>query len=165
VKTVYIWTDGGNCGANPGPGGYAAILKVGPHEKEISGGFTRTTNNRMELYAAIAGLEALKPGQTVVVQSDSQYVVNGIAKGWAAKWKRNRWTPNPAQSKVGWKKTPNWDLWDRLLAACERHTVTFTWVRGHAGNPLNERCDRMAGKAARGLSLGHDTGYWTPDRP
>ncbi|MBD3343649.1 MAG: ribonuclease HI [Chitinivibrionales bacterium] len=137
MKKVYLYTDGA-CSGNPGPGGYGAILKHGSREKEFSQGYSNTTNNRMELMAVIAGLEALKESCEVHVVSDSQYVVNAMNKGWAARWRANGWRRNKKE------KALNPDLWDRLLSLSEKHTVTFEWVRGHQGHPENERCDRLA---------------------
>lgn len=140
-KTVELFTDGA-CLGNPGPGGYGAILRFAGREKELSEGFESTTNNRMELLAAITGLKSLKEKCNVVLYSDSQYLINGIQKGWAAKWRAN-----------GWKKadkTPalNTDLWEELLTLIEYHHVTLNWVKGHAGHPENERCDALAVAAA-----------------
>jgi len=144
-----VFTDGGNCGSNPGPGGYAAIVRYAGLEQVVTGGFARTTNNRMELMAAIAGLEALPYGVRVSVVSDSQYVVNGFQ--WSAKWARRGW-----RSKTG--PVANVDLWQRLLAACANRMVDFQWTRGHVGHPENERCDALAGEAAREATE-IDSGY------
>jgi ribonuclease HI len=152
ARPVLIHTDGA-CLGNPGPGGYGAILHCDGHEKEFSGGFKLTTNNRMEILGVIVALEALvKPSQVKVV-TDSLYVRDAIEKRWLANWKRN-----------GWKtaaKTPvkNRDLWERLDGLLARHKVTFTWVRGHMGHPENERCDALATGAAQGRGLPEDTGY------
>lgn len=137
MKSVNIYTDG-SCKSNPGPGGWAAVLVYGKTEKEISGGAADTTNNRMELTAVISALKLLKEPCLVTVTTDSKYVSDGITKGWAASWKAH-----------GWKKTDkspalNPELWDELLALCETHTVSFEWVKGHAGHPYNERCDALA---------------------
>ena len=134
---VEIFTDGA-CSGNPGPGGYGAILRYKGREKEISGGEAHTTNNRMELTAVIKALEALKFPCHVTITTDSKYVSEAITQGWAQGWK-----------KRGWKKsngTPalNPDLWEQLLALLEVHTVKFNWIKGHAGHPENERCDRLA---------------------
>ena len=136
-KQVFIFTDGA-CSGNPGPGGYGAILRYGNTEKEICGGAAETTNNRMELLGAIEALKALKQPCNVTLYTDSQYVANGITKGWAEKWRSSGWMRN--------KKEPaaNADLWQALLTALEPHTVEIKWVRGHAGHPENERCDRLA---------------------
>lgn len=136
-KHVEIFTDGA-CSGNPGPGGYGAILRYNGMEKELSGGEHETTNNRMELLGAITALRALKEPCRVTLYTDSQYVTNGINKGWAEKWKQNGWMRN--------KKEPalNPDLWDALLGELQRHEVELVWVRGHAGHPENERCDRLA---------------------
>jgi ribonuclease HI len=151
-KNVTIYTDGG-CSPNPGPGGYGVVLLYEKHRREFSGGYRRTTNNRMELLAAIHGLEALKEPCQVRVFSDSQYVVNGIMKGWARRWKANGWRRN----REGFAE--NRDLWERLLKLCETHRVRFEWLRGHAGHKENECCDRLAGRAARFPDLPVDTGY------
>ena len=153
-KQIDIYTDGA-CQGNPGPGGYGVVLLSGSHRKELSGGYRLTTNNRMELLAAIEGLEALKERCDVTLYSDSQYVVNSITKGWAEKWKANGWRRNKKDDAV------NPDLWDRLLKACELHDVDFRWVRGHTGNKENERCDRLAVEAAKGKDLPADLVYET----
>lgn len=141
MKQIEIFTDGA-CSGNPGPGGYGAILRYGKHEKEISQGFAETTNNRMELTAAIEALKLLKEPCEVTLFTDSQYLVNGINKGWAKKWKTNGWMRNKQE------KALNPELWDQLLTLCERHKITFVWLKGHAGHPENERCDRLAVAAA-----------------
>ncbi len=129
---VDLFTDGAAKG-NPGPGGYGAILRSGTHEKELSGGFYHTTNNRMELMAVIVGIEALKSGCSVRVVSDSKYVVDAFNARWIDGWKRR-----------GWAKVKNPDLWKRLLEAMEPHQVRFEWIKGHNDHPENERCDRLA---------------------
>jgi ribonuclease HI len=151
-KQVTIYTDG-SCRKNPGSGGYGVVLLYGDHRKELSGGFQCTTNNRMEILAAIVGLEALKEPCQVALYSDSQYVVNAISKGWAKRWQSNNWMRNKED------KALNPDLWERLLRLCDRHRVTFHWVRGHAGNVENERCDQLAVAAAKGSNLALDEGY------
>ncbi|MZP31243.1 ribonuclease HI [Heliobacterium undosum] len=140
-REVTIYTDGA-CLGNPGPGGYGAVLIYGEHRKELSEGFRDTTNNRMEMLAAIKALEALKEPCQVVLYSDSRYLVDAVTQGWAKRWKANGWMRN--------KKDPalNVDLWERLLQLLERHQVEFRWVKGHAGNPENERCDKLATTAA-----------------
>lgn len=137
LSFVEIFTDGA-CSGNPGPGGWGVILRYGDAEKELSGGERETTNNRMELTAVIKGLEALKRRCKVKIYSDSSYVVNGIEKGWARSWKENGWR------KKDKKPALNADLWDRLLSLLDLHEYEFEWVRGHAGHPENERCDRLA---------------------
>ena len=134
---VTIFTDGA-CSGNPGPGGWGAVLRCGGREKELSGGEPQTTNNRMELTAVIEALKALKIPCKVLLVTDSKYVVDGIEKGWAQKWRANGWMRN--------KKEPalNPDLWQTLLNLLEIHSVTFQWVKGHAGHPENERCDALA---------------------
>ena len=136
-KTVYIYTDGA-CSGNPGPGGYGAILKYDGHIKELSGGEADTTNNRMELLGVIKALEVLKFPCKVILTTDSKYVADSVTKGWARKWKQNNWI------KSDKKKALNVELWERLLALLDVHDVTFNWVKGHAGHPENERCDRLA---------------------
>jgi ribonuclease HI len=150
MKQVTLYTDGA-CSGNPGPGGFGAILSYNGKEREISGGFRNTTNNRMELMGVIAGLESLKEPCSVTVVSDSKYVVDAMRNGWAAKWRANGWKRN--------RKDPalNPDLWQRVLDLCVKHTVNFTWVNGHAGHPQNERCDRLAVDAAAMPGLGDDT--------
>lgn len=154
-KHVVIYTDGA-CTGNPGPGGYGVVLIYGEHRRELSGGFRRTTNNRMELLGPIEGLEALNQSCRVTLHSDSQYVVEGIEKGWAKRWRGNGWMRNKRERAV------NPDLWGRLLDLCETHEVEFRWVRGHAGDVENERCDQLAVEAAHGKDLPVDEGYETP---
>ncbi len=137
MRFVEIFSDGA-CSGNPGPGGFGAILRCDGREKEISGGEPHTTNNRMELLGVITALEALKYPCEVRVTTDSKYVVDGISKGWAAGWKRRGW------KKSDGKPALNPDLWERLLALLEIHKTEFVWIKGHAGHPENERCDRLA---------------------
>lgn len=137
MKTVYLYTDGA-CSGNPGPGGYGAILKYGKFEKEICGGEQDTTNNRMELLGVIKGLEALNEPCHVVLTSDSKYVIDALTQGWAVKWKQNGWMRNKKD------KALNPDLWERLLQLTSLHKMEYNWVKGHAGHPENERCDKMA---------------------
>ena len=134
---VEIFTDGA-CSGNPGPGGYGAILRVGEHVKELSGGDANTTNNRMELMGVIAALSALKYPCDVVLTTDSKYVVDSVTKGWARGWKAKGWI------KSDKKPALNVDLWERLLDLLDVHNVKFVWVKGHAGHPENERCDTLA---------------------
>ncbi len=150
--TVVIYTDGA-CIGNPGPGGYGAVLLQGERRREISGGFRLTTNNRMEIMAVVAALEALNKPSQVQVYSDSQYVVNAMSKGWAARWKANGWRRNKREMAI------NPDLWERLLGLCQTHEVEFRWLRGHSGVRENERCDRLAVAASRQANLPSDTGY------
>jgi len=133
---VVIWTDGA-CSGNPGPGGWGAVLTYGEHKKELCGGEADTTNNRMELTAAITALETLKRPSAVEIHTDSQYLRGGIM-GWLAGWKRNGWRTADK------KPVKNVDLWQRLDAAVATHTIDWKWVKGHAGNPMNERADRLA---------------------
>ncbi len=154
-KHVIIYTDGA-CTGNPGPGGYGVVLIYGEHRRELSRGYRRTTNNRMELMGPIKGLAALNQSCRVTLYSDSQYVVEGIEKGWAKRWRGNGWMRNKRGQAV------NPDLWGRLLDLCETHEVEFRWVRGHAGDVENERCDQLAVQAAHGKDLPVDKGYETP---
>jgi ribonuclease HI len=152
MKKVTLYTDGG-CINNPGPGGYGVVLLYNSNRRELAAGFRMTTNNRMEILAAIAGLEALKEPCIVDLYSDSQYLVNTIEKGWARRWRVNGWMRNRKE------KALNPDLWERLLSLCDIHAVSFHWVRGHAGHEENERCDELATSAARGKHLAIDSGY------
>lgn len=152
MKKIFIYTDGA-CRKNPGPGGYGVVLRQDGEEKVLSRGFRLTTNNRMEMLAAIAGLEALSGASVVTLTSDSKYLVDGVTKGWARAWRRKNWV------KGDGKKALNPDLWGRLLDLCDHHRVTFVWVRGHAGHPENERCDLLATTAAAGEGLAEDEGY------
>lgn len=135
--TVEIFTDGA-CSGNPGPGGYGAILRCGTHVKEISGGESKTTNNRMELSGVIAALSALKKPCDVILTTDSKYVCDSVTKGWARSWQKNGW------KKADKKPALNADLWEQLLKLLDTHNVRFVWVKGHAGHPENERCDELA---------------------
>ena len=137
MKEVMLFTDGA-CSGNPGPGGWGAILRYAGTEKELSGGEPSTTNNRMELSVVIEGLSALKEPCAVTVVTDSKYVFDGVTKGWAAGWRSRGWV------KKDGKPALNPDLWERLLELLAVHKVTFNWVKGHAGHPENERCDRLA---------------------
>lgn len=137
MKKVSIYTDGA-CSGNPGPGGWGAILIYGEEKKELSGGHADTTNNRMELMGVISAMENLKIPCQVTLYTDSQYIVNAVNKGWAKKWKANGWM----RSKKDAAKNP--DLWERLLALLEIHDTTFVWVKGHAENQYNNRCDELA---------------------
>ena len=145
---VTIYTDGG-CSPNPGPGGWGAILVSGNHKKELKGGEPKSTNNRMELMAAISALEALRRPCSVDIHTDSQYLREGITK-WIHGWKRNGWR-TAAKEPV-----KNVDLWQRLEAALERHTVRWHWVRGHAGHAMNERADQLASEAIEDVRRRHD---------
>ena len=137
LKKIEIFTDGA-CSGNPGPGGWGCILRYGNAEKELSGGEGDSTNNRMELTAAIEGLKALKEKCEVTLYTDSQYVANGINKGWARTWQKNGWI------KSDKKPAQNRELWEELLSLIDRHEVSVVWVKGHNGHPENERCDRLA---------------------
>ena len=150
MKRISIYTDGA-CSNNPyGNGGYGTLIVDGEDRQELSGGFQHTTNNRMEMMAVIAGLEALEEASEVTLYSDSQYIVNSINKGWVYRWRDNNWMRN--------KKDPalNVDLWKRILSLCGTHTVTFQWVRGHSGHPENERCDQLAVAALKRDDLPFD---------
>ena len=146
---IQLYTDGSSRG-NPGPGGYGAVLLFGPHHKELSQGYRRTTNNRMELLAVIAGLEAIKNKEwPVTVYSDSQYVVNAVEKGWLKNWIKTDFKPD--------KK--NKDLWKHYYELAKSFTINFVWVKGHANNPYNNRCDELATAAADGKGLLIDEAY------
>ena len=151
-KIVTIYTDGA-CQGNPGPGGYGVVLIYDKHRKELSGGFQLTSNNRMELMAAIMGLAALKNPCRVTLYTDSQYLTNAMTKGWVERWQAHGWMRNSRE------KALNHDLWEQLLSQCRRHAVEFIWVRGHANNVENERCDLMAREAATLPDLPPDRGY------
>ena len=137
MKTVTLYTDGA-CSGNPGPGGWGAILEYNGHEKELSGGEDTTTNNRMELTAVIRGLQALKESCIVELYSDSKYVIDALEKGWAVSWQKKGWI------KADKKPALNPDLWEQLLSLCQKHTLRCHWVKGHADNPKNNRCDELA---------------------
>jgi ribonuclease HI len=149
---IVVYTDGG-CVGNPGPGGYGAVILAGETRNELAQGYRRTTNNRMELMACIAALAILKAPADVVLHSDSRYVVNGISKGWARKWRANGWMRTKSEA------AENADLWAKLLDLCDEHRVRFVWVHGHAGNRENERCDRLATGAAQDPELKVDHAY------
>lgn len=152
LKQVIIYTDGA-CTGNPGAGGYGAVLIYNQHRKEISGGYRLTTNNRMEMMAAIAALTSLKHKCAVTLHSDSKYLVDAMKLGWAKKWQVNGWMRNKKE------KAKNPDLWQQLLDLCQYHQVDFVWVKGHAGIPENELCDRLAVAAAGQSNLPPDLGY------
>ncbi|MBQ5316854.1 MAG: ribonuclease HI [Oscillospiraceae bacterium] len=137
METVEIFTDGA-CSGNPGPGGWGAFLRMGEHTRELSGGEPQTTNNRMELTAVIEALSALKRPCRVILTTDSKYVCDGVMKGWARSWQKNNWI------KSDKKPALNPDLWEKLLALLDMHDVELRWVKGHAGHPENELCDRLA---------------------
>lgn len=152
LDQVIIYTDGA-CIGNPGPGGYGVVLLHGKHRKELSGGFRHTTNNRMEMMAAIVGLSALKKRCMVKIYSDSQYLVHAMREGWAKRWRQNGWKRNKKEEAL------NKDLWEKLLDLCDQHEVDFSWIRGHSGDPENERCDWLSVQAAKLENLPPDTGY------
>jgi len=148
MSDVVIYTDGAAFG-NPGPGGYAAILGSGNAYKEISGGFAHTTNNRMELLAVIMGLEALKRDScNVTIYTDSTYVANAVEQGWLFDWERK-----------GFRNKKNPDLWRRFLISYRKHKIKMIWIKGHAGNTMNERCDVLAVAAAKAPNLPADEQY------
>ena len=155
MKKVMIYTDGA-CSGNPGPGGYGAVLRYGGHSRELSGGFRKTTNNRMELLAVIVGLETLTDPCRVTIYSDSKYIVDAVNKGWARRWRANGWRRNRREKAV------NPDLWARLLDLLEIHDTEFRWIKGHAGNAGNERADALAVAASNSDCLAVDEGYETP---
>lgn len=153
MSEIQIYTDGSSRG-NPGPGGFGTILVAGQKQKEISGGYRRTTNNRMELLAVIVGLEALKrPGFNVCVTSDSKYVVDAVSKGWVMGWE-----------KKGYQGKKNPDLWKRFMTVYRQHNVRFVWVKGHNDHPMNERCDKLAFAAASKNPTAIDHGFEAQER-
>jgi len=154
-EKVVIFTDG-STNPNTGAGGYGVILKYKDKVKELSGGFRKTTNNRMEIIACIEGLRALKKKSDVIVFSDSQYVVNSISKGWVKKWQAQNWMRNDKE------KAENTDLWAQLLELCNQHNVEFRWVKGHNGTKENERCDQLALEATQKRNLPADEGFENP---
>ena len=154
LKHITLYTDGA-CIGNPGPGGYGAVLMHEGNRLELSGGYRSTTNNRMELMAPIKSLETLTESCRVTLYSDSKYVLDALEKGWAKRWRANGWKRNKKEQAI------NPDLWDRLLNLCEKHEMEFRWVRGHTGNPENERCDQLAVRAAHQKTLQVDEGYET----
>ena len=149
---VIIYTDGA-CSGNPGPGGYGTVLQYGDSRKELSGGFRKTTNNRMELLAVIEGLHALNRPCEVTVFSDSRYIVDAVNKGWAERWQASGWKRNKRERAL------NPDLWEKLLKLLNTHEVSMKWVKGHAGNPGNERADELAVAASQSKNLAIDEGY------
>lgn len=152
MPEVQIYTDGA-CSGNPGPGGYGAILKYKNHTREISGGYRLTTNNRMELMGIIKSLEELKKPCIISLHSDSRYVVDALNKGWVRNWMKNNW------KKSDGSPVKNVDLWKRLIELAKPHKISWIWVKGHAGNEFNSRCDRLAVLASMGDGLAADTGY------
>ena len=146
MKRVQLFSDGA-CSGNPGPGGYGVILKYNEHIKEFSAGYKSTTNNRMELMAIIVGLKSLKEKCQVDVYSDSKYIVDAVNEGWAERWRSNNWQRNKKE------KAKNIDLWIKLLDLLDKHKVSMSWVKGHAGHPENERCDKLAVAAAGSPTL------------
>lgn len=144
MKSIVLYTDGA-CSGNPGAGGWGAILEYQGQRKELSGGENSTTNNRMELMAAIKGLSALKEPCHVKLVSDSKYVIDGLSRGWAANWRKNGWKRNKRE------KALNPDLWEQLLNLIEKHEMEYEWVKGHSGHPENQRCDDLATAAIASL--------------
>ncbi|NEQ73269.1 MAG: ribonuclease HI [Okeania sp. SIO2D1] len=152
MPEVTIYTDGA-CSGNPGPGGYGIVIITDKQRQELSGGYKLTTNNRMELIAAILGLQTLESACDVTLYTDSKYIVDAITKGWAKRWRANNWKRNKKD------KAMNPDLWEKLLDLCNQHQVEFFWVRGHSGNIENERCDKLAVQASQQPNLPQDSGY------
>jgi ribonuclease HI len=153
LTPVTIYTDGA-CSQNPGPGGYGVVILYDDDRRvELSAGYRMTTNNRMEMMAAIAGLRSLGEPSKVLLYSDSRYVVDAISKGWAEKWKAKGWQRNAKE------KAKNPDLWEEMLNLCKKHQVTFQWVKAHAGNKENERCDRLAVMATKTDATLVDEGF------
>ena len=154
MKEITAWTDGA-CSGNPGPGGYGVVLRWNGHRKELARGFRKTTNNRMEILAVIAAIEALTEPCRITIHSDSQYVVNAVSQGWARKWRANGWMRNKKEEAL------NPDLWERLLRLFDTagHRVDLAWVRGHAGDPENERADELAVAAIHAADLAIDEVY------
>lgn len=151
MKKVQIFTDG-SCLGNPGPGGYGVVMRYGKHNKELSQGFVQTTNNRMEMLAAIAALRILKESCEIDLTTDSQYLRQGIMQ-WIKNWKKNGWRTSDK------KPVKNVDLWQELDSLVSNHKVHWHWVKGHAGHPENERCDELARTAAQGQNLQPDKGF------
>jgi len=152
LKRVTIYTDGA-CLGNPGPGGYGVVLLYKGRRKELSGGYRETTNNRMEIMAAIVGLKALKEKCEATLYSDSEYLVKAMTEGWVERWRKNNWRRNRKE------KALNPDLWEQLLQLYEYHQVEFKWVKGHAKSAENNRCDELALEAAQQSNLPVDEGY------
>ncbi len=152
LEHVTIYPDGA-CIGNPGPGGYGIVLLYQNHRKELSGGFHKTTNNRMEIMAAIVGVEALKEKCRVTLYSDTEYLVKAMSAGWAQRWRANGWKRNKRE------KALNPDLWERLLQLCEHQEVEFRWIKGHGASYENARCDELAAQAAQQPNLPFDEGY------
>jgi len=152
LRQVTVYTDGA-CLGNPGPGGYAAVLISGNHRRELSGGYRLTTNNRMEIMGVLAALRILKYPCAVTLYSDSKYVVDTIAKGWALRWRAKGWMRNKKE------RAQNADLWKEVLELCAKHEVVLKWVRGHSGIPENERCDQLSTGFAAKPNLPADTIY------
>jgi len=152
-NSVTLYTDGA-CSMNPGPGGYGVVILFDDGSRvELSAGYKKTTNNRMEMMGAIAALEYLEEPTKVLLYTDSRYVVDAMTKGWAKKWKAKGWQRNSKE------KAKNPDLWEIILNLCEKHQVTFEWVKAHAGNKENERCDRLAVAASQNDATLVDEGY------
>lgn len=155
MKEVIVYADGA-CEINPGPGGYGVVLIYGKNRKELSGGYRLTTNSRMEIMAAIKGLEALQKPCKVTLYSDSQYLVQAMTRGWAERWRAHGWKRSDGGPAA------NVDLWEKILTLTQMHQVSFVWVKGHDHHPENELCDRLAVQARRASDLPADEGYETP---
>lgn len=156
MKEIIIYTDGSSRG-NPGPGGYGTLMIFQGHRKELSGGFAKTTNNRMEILAALTGIESLLEPCQVTVYSDSKYVIDTMDKGWIHGWKKKDWSRGPN------KPLKNADLWKRMAEAVRGHKISWKWVKGHSGHPENERCDQLATEAADRRGNPQDLGF-KPDQ-
>jgi len=152
MKHITLYTDGA-CRGNPGRGGYGTLLVYNGHEKELSAGFSKTTNNRMEILAALVGLESIKEPCEVTVYSDSKYLIDAMSKGWIHGWKKKGWSRGPG------KPLKNADLWKRMYQVIPKHKIHWKWVKGHAGHPENERCDILATTAADRPNNPPDTGF------
>ena len=152
MKHITMYTDGA-CTGNPGPGGYGTVLLYNNTRKELSGGYRKTTNNRMEIMAALAGLRSLKETCRVILYSDSRYVVDAMSKGWAERWRAKGWKRSAKAHAL------NPDLWAEMLELSDRHQIEYRWIKGHAGDPENERCDELAVTAAHETNLGRDDAY------
>ncbi len=156
MKKIIIYTDGSSRG-NPGPGGYGTLMIYQDHRKELSGGFAKTTNNRMEILAALTGIESLLEPCQITVYSDSKYVIDTMDKGWIHGWKKKGWSRGPN------KPLKNADLWQRMAEAIHGHQISWKWVKGHSGQPENERCDQLATEAADLRGNPKDSGF-KPDQ-
>jgi ribonuclease HI len=161
LRQVVIYSDGA-CTGNPGPGGYGVVIFSEGTRTELSAGYRRTTNNRMEMLGCIVGLQTLEERCYVTIYSDSRYVVNAIEQKWAVRWRKNNWQRRDENGQM--KPALNADLWAKMLDLCDQHMVRFEWVRGHAGNEENERCDQLARAATVSGNLAIDSFYENPTR-